>query len=542
MALISFRNSYSQFLSILKENSNRVSPEIIEAFQKIFKTPLSIPIMPNKKYYVEFDSSFRNRNLYPLPSTFVVEISQTAQGDRFTAKDPVCDSSPVLIWSTTFVEGGLANTITGITVSPTVLPSLQGTTKFKISTVAPNNLRQVRNYYVGATLRLATPSTVRRIVEYLPLNNNNAIVTLDSALPDSVIGLGGFSINNPTPLATNTANSVIKVFIPGSNDNLSATEREQTYGLGGDNYYVGYYIFDGSNYPQITAFDATTRLATLSGPTGLVNWAANGVSINLEIRKKLPFLCTINVLLSTSQFTILPNIVVPNIGSQTASTIDDFYVGSFFRIPARGATAISPYPPSFTESRRIVSYVASTRTITVSPAFSAPIPEVTVSKEILPFTLDSATQFNFTGPLSTAEQNETYEVELLNLVLPNTLLKSGRGGRAIFYPYFYVELRQLSTGTTQSFNVIYSNNPNSYRMLFRAVVDDNAVPVVSPFVKIDGDGMTHTIKIKPNDTFRFSVFHPNGELFQTEIQDTFNPTFPNPLAQISACFCFKKIN
>jgi hypothetical protein len=78
-------------------------------------------------------------------------------------------------------------------------------------------------------------------------------------------------------------------------------------------------------------------------------------------------------------------------------------------------------------------------------------------------------------------------------------------------------------------------------MLFRAIVDDTPIPAISPFIKIDGDGMAHTIRIKPNDTFRFSVYHANGELFKTVIEDFDSPKEPNPLAQISACFSFKKV-
>jgi hypothetical protein len=38
-----------------------------------------------------------------MPSTFVVEASQTSQGNRFDAKDPVCNSSPILYWNNTFI-------------------------------------------------------------------------------------------------------------------------------------------------------------------------------------------------------------------------------------------------------------------------------------------------------------------------------------------------------------------------------------------------------------------------------------------------------
>ena len=79
-------------------------------------------------------------------------------------------------------------------------------------------------------------------------------------------------------------------------------------------------------------------------------------------------------------------------------------------------------------------------------------------------------------------------------------------------------------------------------MLFRAVVDDTVKPEISPFIKIDGDGMTHTLRISPSDSFRFSVYHPDGDLFKTDTVDMYSPTEPNPLAQISACFSFEKVD
>jgi hypothetical protein len=78
-------------------------------------------------------------------------------------------------------------------------------------------------------------------------------------------------------------------------------------------------------------------------------------------------------------------------------------------------------------------------------------------------------------------------------------------------------------------------------MLFRALVNDTPTPLISPFIKIDGDGMIHTVKFRPNDTFKFAVYHASGELFKTEDNDTYSPEPPNPMVQISACFSFKRI-
>ena len=135
-----------------------------------------------------------------------------------------------------------------------------------------------------------------------------------------------------------------------------------------------------------------------------------------------------------------------------------------------------------------------------------------------------------------------YEIELLNLILPNIVLISNRGGRPISYPYLYVTLQQVGGTSGNAKNIIYSNNPSSTKMTFRAVVDDTPLPSISPFIKIDGDGMVHIIKFKPNESFKLGIYHSNGDIFQVDEQDNYSPTEVNPLVQISACFSFKRIS
>jgi hypothetical protein len=161
--------------------------------------------------------------------------------------------------------------------------------------------------------------------------------------------------------------------------------------------------------------------------------------------------------------------------------------------------------------------------------------------EIEQFSRENYTPFIYTGSIVSSQQEVCYEIELLNLVLPNTLLQSGRGGRAIFYPYLYVELQQISASAGHQRGIMYSNNPNSYKMLFRALVNDTSTPAASPFIRIDGDGMTHVVKFKPNDSFKFGVYMSDGTLFRTVATDTTPPTEPNPMVQISACFSFKRM-
>jgi hypothetical protein len=584
--------------------------------------------------YLEFDSNYRNRKLYPDPSNFVIEISQSGQLSKTTAADPVSDSSPVLIWNNNFIQGTTPqNFISGITVSPVTSPSNTGNTIFKVT---GTNLKQVRNFYVGAYLvRDSTganppvaPITSRRIIEYNPLNTSTAMITLECPLPDSLTGLTGFVIYNPTPLPTDTPNTLIKFYIPGSNDSLSVNQKTQNYGFGGDNYYINYYVMntDTGTFRKIIGYDFVTRLATLDSPTpGGEDWSSNTYALsNFVIRKVIPLeystiLSPSTILYASANMVQLqynPNIStetyngdfirinpavnapspyditttppynagVPATNCQTeerkiqkyvygygsiqsvagttvnlgsaATNLSEVYEGMFI---TNLSAAVSP-PPSFPyPTATIVSYNPITkvavlsspiftaigeqwliRTCVVTPSFSI-APCVGNLYEIEQFTRDNFNPFVYTGSLVSSQEAVCYEVELLNLILPNFLLSSSRGGRAIFYPYLYVELQQISSSTTTNRNIIYSNNPNSYRMLFRAVVDDTPMPIISPFIKIDGDGMVHTIKFKPNDSFLFAVYHSNGELFKVALQDKFSPSATNPLAQISACFSFKRV-
>ena len=193
------------------------------------------------------------------------------------------------------------------------------------------------------------------------------------------------------------------------------------------------------------------------------------------------------------------------------------------------------------QMRRIVDYDAATRTVTVTPAFSSVPVAATDVVEILQFSYDNATPFNYTGSLVSQSQEVCYEIELVNLVLPNRTLNAQFGSRISFYPYVYVELQNVSGASAGTKGVIYSNNPNSTRKLFRAAIDDISDPLISPFIKIDSDGMTNTVKFKPNDNLKFSVMLPNGDLFETEDEEVFGPTVPNALIQISALFSIKRL-
>ena len=114
------------------------------------------------------------------------------------------------------------------------------------------------------------------------------------------------------------------------------------------------------------------------------------------------------------------------------------------------------------------------------------------------------------------------------------------GSRIAFYPYVYVELSNTNNNSAGN-NIIYSNNPNTNKVLFRAAVTDVNNPLITAFVNLDSNTMVNTVKFKPNDTMKFSVKLSDGTIFKTLMPESYSPSIPNPLIQISACFSIKKI-
>jgi myo-inositol-hexaphosphate 3-phosphohydrolase len=115
------------------------------------------------------------------------------------------------------------------------------------------------------------------------------------------------------------------------------------------------------------------------------------------------------------------------------------------------------------------------------------------------------------------------------------------GGRIAFYPYVYVVIQNASSSSSDNRFIIYSNNPNTYQAIFKVPVTDMNQPLISPFVRLNGNGMTQTLKFKQTDDMNVSVLLPNGELFQTSQEDTKNGQAPNPLLQISFCFSMNPV-
>jgi len=455
--------------------------------------------------YIELDSSYRNRVMWPFPAEFEVPISQYGDGDRFNAKDPVSNAAPILEFTGNFNALG-GSSITG-TVSALVDLGALTDVRQVIVEFPLGQLQQGKDYYVGAVLNDTTAAELRRIDKYC-FKEQDAGAGVDRGLfmvmdPFRAIAAGDtIVITNPSSNLPPDGN----IFIPFGK-------------VFDNNYYINFLLEDTTIGEQrtIISYDGITSIATLDSPFG-GGWADTDSYL---VRKEMPY-ATGTLVGSTINAFTLP-----------ANFLDTFgvFTGYFIRITSG---------PAAGDVRRINSYsdaVAPNRTGTVYPNFSA-VPGL-ADFELLPFTRDNFVELNYTGSLVSQQQEVCYEIELLNLTLPNQALDVMFGNRIAFQPFVYVELTTSTENRIHS--ILYSNNPNAKKALFVAPVDDVTNPLVTAFVKIDGDGAVQTVQFKPNTSLKFRVFMSDGNLFKTLLPEQYSPLPPNPLIQIQALFAIRRV-
>lgn len=471
--------------------------------------------------YLEIDSTYRNRNEWPLPGEFEVLISQTGRKGKNDAVDPVSTATPMATWTSNRVD---ANT-SGVQVSG-IVDSIAGADNIGaindssvfIITSAAGNLQQSQDYYICLIFNDVTINERHRIISYEYLGtdaggvNDRARITVSPSFGSSFANGDAWTINDPTDLS-NTSEPLI--FVPS--------------GRTGTNAYNGCILYNETTneFRTIIGYDYVSHVLRLDASTNpVIGWT---ITDNYTIRKTAPIFSTAIAAGSTSS-----NIVL----SAGASTVDNFYNGQFIRI--RGNVYGNGLVIPEGEARKIVNYNGSTLTATVTPSFSG-IPTVGDIIEILDFSYDNLNPFVYTGSQVSQQEMVCYEIELMNLVLPNKTLATSFGSRAAFYPYLYVELSNVSGASAGMKNTIYSNNPNATRMTFRVPMDDVPNPIISSFIKVDGDGMVQTLKFKPNDNLKFSVRFANGEVYRTEESEIYSPAPPNAEIQISCLFSIKRL-
>ena len=488
--------------------------------------------------FIEVNSTYRDRKIWPLAGEFEIPISQSGIKSFGTAVDPVSLSAPIFSWTGNNLSIGGGN-IDGKFTNPSSPNNLGFCSDYTTLIIATPPLQQSRNYYNGLILYiLSTTNNIisRRIFSsyYLGLDtfgNNRTQITVYNSYPDAVNYNDNIQIIDPTDFSDL---STPLIFVPKGEPQENAYNNYILYNETINEYRP---ILRYDNIFNIIQLDTTGSLTPThtSGPIS-VSW---NTTDNFSLRVKPPTLPILGTVGYPLVILTVNNSVI-TVQSVSLSHITDFYKYSFLRILG----FVYNYTPNINnESVCISSYsyntITNTGTFTLYPGFKN-IPSIGTPIEILPFSHDNFNPFIYTGSLTSQQDMVCYEIQLLNLSLPNSVLKVGQGGRIAYYPYVYIQLSNVSSAGAGLKNIIYSNNPNATNAIFRVPIYDVQDPLTSPFVRIDSGNMIQTIKFKPNDNLYFRVTLSTGETYNTVLEEYFSPMAPNPRAQITAVFGFRR--
>lgn len=523
--------------------------------------------------YLELDSNYRNRNLpgNEQPGSFSSQISQTGVGTQITAVDPVTYAYPVNVFKVTQATGTFNYKV------PTGALGLADSSpnKFIVEALANEIRQQESGYFNGAILQVtgtppATPvaGSTYRIAEWTYLgtygsapDKDTFIVSTETFVP--LIGNTEFKIYQPSSVTGGPPSTAWYaypqyIFLPSS--------------LSIPNYYSKYLLYNQTtqNSTTIVDFDRDTHLAKLGTDVATLGWNADG-SDPLIIRTQLPRLLGD----STSPYALVPSLVTTTglpgtiIGLTTSTTVvpvttDSTFINNFLRFYETGSISytvnkitavvlkvsqrnsssfyyvIDNNGNGLAENTNQYTYAANTSycLIDVSSLHPAPTIGGTTRCEVMGFNVDNYSPFTYNGSLASQNQSVSYDVTLNSIVLPNVILSTG--GRIAYYPYVYVEIENVSTTTGANKNMIYSNNPNAYRAIFKVPITDLNHPATTPFIKLTC-GMTQTMTFKPNSDMMVTVRLPGGSVFRPQADDTSYGQTPNTMLQLSILFGLTRI-
>jgi hypothetical protein len=492
--------------------------------------------------YIEIYSAHRNRAQYPNPSSFLVHFSPTKQLENGSQSvDPLLNGAIYYTFKGSMVvDAGILKT-----GSRDAAPLLE------ISNSHPQP--SLPNFYVGYHMMVNTttePET-RVITAYNPGNV--------AVFPD--VSFNGI---------TNAGQSYC-IFDMSTRGfvHLPAVDIYENHLVEYDQAYTGYYVMNetlsvGTRIVarQIKFYDQSIRYAYYNEDMP-PDW---DVSNSYTIRQSLP---TEKWTLTTPT-TINMNPEVGPVGLIVftlpvgANPYDNFYNGKYIyfatNVPYQEYNLFQSTLKPIYGTYYVVYYKGDTRQafcyrdqsghVSNYPTFPSINPVVNPPNtspanlkgdtiNIVNFTNDNYSPLNYIGTMTSQNQTVCYEVSLINLTLPNVMLTTG--SRIAFYPYVYVEFANATSPSGASQNIIYSNNPESGKALFIAAVTDVVQPIISTFVKLDGGSMTQTVKFKPNDSLRFSVYLPDGEPFIPIDEDVQSPYKPINTLQINAVFAIRRL-
>jgi hypothetical protein len=521
--------------------------------------------------FLEINSAYRNRTRWPLASDFDVFFSQSGVKDKLAAEDPVCASAPRMIFTPfTTITGSIVQYPTAAYPNDTGTGAGSAGAQIFVRVLSTQYMSREPSYYAGAVM-VINKSTNPAVPDYEYYRISETIFYLvgpESTPQSSNLDTYDYFLF----IMSNTLSANIRPGLPweirdpsqftGSTFPVGPPVTVNEYffpavfipkGVNSNNFYISYVLFNQTlnEWLKITYYNGVTHMASTYPYEGTPadfpadvlrhytpgTWTREHTYI---LRRSPPD--EFGTIVSVNPSNPFQVQLAP-----TSSSISNYYVGSFLR----NQQPFLFYPYKFNNPNyKVMAYDPQ------FPDWGGPpgtvIPVATLDQpydatldpkyEILQFTNDNEFPFPYNGSIVSFREAVCFEVELLNLVLPNAFLNTAIGSRAIFYPYVYVELTPLNNSERFGPNSITSNNPNARRMLFRALVKDTVADTTSPFVRIDGGGMRQRVKLMPCDNFHFSVHLPGGELFQTVLPEFFSPDYPYELNQISAVFAFRKVD
>ena len=572
--------------------------------------------------YIEINSSFRNRNIWPKAADFEILFSENGSTTSQNALDPISLAAPKINWASNSFATPSGSSIVGtVKTSGANISQVQAGTvvviDFTKAVNIPNFNTQAIDYFAGAVIQ-ESPSNIRsRITKSRFLQESATVITAEFTIIVGPALTPGNTISITDPTDFSDFNN-IHIFVPGI-PHLTINIGDDTFR---NSVLYNQTLSVSTNSPvyrNISRYDPTTHMIYCNVQDNPIDgtWKTTD-KFDIRSTEYIPALGAVNNNPLTSQNNVIS---VP----RSFNMQDNFYRNSWIRFPTTvnttqpdiyrkiiknvsvdssvkaGSTIASPanggeiifndnsgcntlpgyYNNAYIEFTTgvntgttflIEDYTVTNSLPTVKTAiisiltpiaalsagdeffirsiYTLPFPSPIAKNdifEILLFNRDNSQPLLFSGSVLSQQEMVCYQIELINLVLPNRSLVTGNGGLIAFYPYVYVSFQNVSAPGANLKEVIYSNNPVSRGATFRAAIDDTNNPVNSAYIKIGGGGMVQTIKFKPTDNLRFTVKLPDGELFETENSipigtTTGGPFNSNPINQISALFSIKRLS
>lgn len=450
--------------------------------------------------YMEIDSSYRNRNLFPNPSQF--DIMNTQNGNNFnleTSVDPISLSMPFVSYIPDDIQqlnaGGFQITFAVSLTSKVVTFS------------TAQNPSKIANYYSGLSMDVLTnlgnnagPILIKEWLYINTVDNTDCFrITFTPALTHVSVGEDTAVVY----FNVSTNFDMGHVFIPNGSLNFGE--------------YVGYYIYNETQneHSVIISYDGDFALASIEPKP---DWV---LTDTISVRKSLPFSFGNFQTGSTTTSVVLSATSNPNTG---------YYKGYFLRITQAGIL--------YNFVCNIMQYTGSPNYIAYLNCVLPTAPISGYTYEILPYYRDNFIPLFYSG--TQIQQEVCYEIQCIHLILPNVNVETG--GIIQSYPYFLMEFQNFSTSNSGMIVSMYSNNPKTKRKLFKIPVTDSSPPYINSFVKLDKCYMSQTIKLNPSDNIKFGIYLPDGRPLVFSTKDTSSPVLPNPSLQVSALFSLKRIS